>query len=319
MTASLIPCKRIRIIQENLGKKPRSVHYLLARKALFNIVDLGVKRLDLKYVVKHFENWRSHYQDKFIHMFDFEEDKHIFVKSVSRFDSEYKKKLKSRMRKMKDVSWCLKLEVTLDPKQFLGLYDEFIYLPRLWNSVNGWLKYKFGDLEFLRILEITKKGRPHLHILLIFHNDKWNKYFRSMSKRRNKANFDEFYYEFKDFVSRNGGGFVWVKPIHNKNLKLVNYVLKYVNKSINYENNLGYSALLFASNKRLFSVSRGLRVFGDPEKVKTNFRYVGLVSSNDLLTYCKEKNIPFGFSVHIESLEYKDYYEYSDLFGVKNV
>src|SRR4030043_1228846 len=58
-------------------------------------------------------------------------------------------------------------------------------------------------------------------------------------------------------LEKYGGGYVWIKLIEGR-VNAVSYVLKYVNKTI-----LGvdktYAALLFASNKRMFSMSRGLR------------------------------------------------------------
>jgi hypothetical protein len=218
------------------------------------------------------------------------------------------------MRKMRNVDWSLKLEITLDPKQFMTLDNEFIMLPRIWNNVNRWLNHTFGDLEFLRIMEITKKGRPHLHILIVFHDEKWNRYFRSMRRNDKQRRFQAFYHEFKDVVSRNGGGWVWVRPIQD-NLKLINYVMKYVNKSISGENNKKYSALLFASNKRLFSVSRGLRVFSDPKRPKQGYSYVGCVNALELKSYCQSKDIPFGFNVDLEKVDYEDFYKYPLLFN----
>jgi hypothetical protein len=308
-----IPCKRNRIIQREIPKKLRSVHYYRARESLWRVKDLGVKHLDLDAVIRHFENWRSHYYDKFIHLE--KGGHHKFLKSICRFDESYKRSLKSRMKKMQDVDWAVKLEITLDPKQFMGLYDEFVMLPKIWNNVVRWLKRTFGGLEFLRFVEITKKGRPHLHVLVVFHDPKWNRYFKSMNKRSTKKRFQAFYSEFKSVVARNGGGHVWVRPVKG-NLKLVNYVLKYVNKSISGPENKKYSALLFASNRRLFSVSRGLRVFAEPKKVKQGFSYVGCVPASELLAYCESKGIPFGFGVDVELSDHSDLYEYSSLFGI---
>lgn len=272
-------------------------------------MDLGTTP-DLSLVEKHFENWRAHYRNQFIHLE--RAGDHKFLRSICRFDDVYRKSLKSRMKKMQDVDWAVKLEITLDPKQFLGLYDEYVILPKIWDNVNRWLKHTFGDLEFLRIVEPTKKGRPHLHILLAFHDPKWNKYFRSMRRNDKQRRFQAFYSEFRSVVSRNGGGHVWVRPIQG-NLKLVSYVLKYVNKSISGADNKKYSALLFASNRRLFSVSKGLRVFSDPKKVKQGFVYRGCVPCSELENLCREEEIPFGFHVFVPG-EKADPYKYPLLF-----
>jgi len=321
----LIPCKSNRIIQRTKPKIPdleepkrkRSQYYYLAREELFQVGDLGQESMDVSKVVMHFQHWLDHYHNQFVHLTSPERD--LFLRSINRFAIEYKRSLKSRMRKMRDIQWAIKLEITLDPKQFLGLYDEYVFLPKLWNNVLRWLKRTYGALEFLRIMEITKKGRPHLHILVAFHDPKWQKYFRSMRRRDKERRFQAFYGEFKDVVARNGGGHVWVRTI-NGSLKLVNYVLKYVNKSITvYEDNqisyqnLVYGALLFATNRRLFAVSRGLRVFGEPDKKKQDYAYVGCVPVSELRSFCQEHEIPFGFSVSVPS-ELIDPYAYPLLF-----
>jgi hypothetical protein len=204
------------------------------------------------------------------------------------------------MRRLKDVDWSVKLEITLDPKQFLGLYDEFVILPKIWNNVNRWLRHTYGDLEFLCIREPSKKGRPHYHILVAFYSKKVRKSFNSMNAHQNKKAFDVFYDGFKTVTSRNGGGFVWVKPIQG-HLNLVNYVMKYVNKSISGEGDKKYAALLFASNRRLFSISKGLQVFKNPKKEKQGYEYVGCVQSSELAYFCKMNDVPFGFSVSVDS------------------
>ena len=297
---SPIPCKVIGIIQR---KKGRSQNYFMAREELWHVGDYGRDKLDVDNVIYYYEKWRKQYKDKFVHMRHLENDEHLFFRSSSRFDEGYRRTLKSRMSRMKDIKWDVKLEITLDPKLFLGLYDQFIFLPKLWNIVNVWLKRTYGKFGFLRILEITKKGRPHLHVLLAFYDKKMSKFFRSMSKRDKKRRFQTFYAEFKKVVNRNNGGHVWVKPIKGS-LKLVNYVLKYVNKTISGKNKK-YSALLFATNRRLFSVSRDLRIFAKPKKKIVEYEYMGCIPISKLNTFCKYSGVPFGFSIRMSSVEGK--------------
>jgi len=295
-----IPCKLIGITQR---KKGRSEHYFLAREELWSVADCGREKLDISKVILHYDLWREKYKDKFIHLQHLEKNDHLFFRSISRFDEGYKRSLKSRMSRMKNIKWDVKLEITLDPKKFLGLYDQFIFLPKLWNIVNVWLKRNYGKFGFLRILEITKKGRPHLHILVAFYDKKVSKFFRSINKRDKKRRFQAFYGEFKDVVNRNNGGYVWVKPCRGS-IRLTNYVLKYVNKSISGENKK-YSALLFATNRRLFSVSSDLRVFAKPKKERVGYEYVGCVPISKLKNFCKYSGIPFGFSIHMNTAEGK--------------
>jgi hypothetical protein len=298
-----IPCKTYRVTQRFYSvptTKKRSVFYSLANNELRSIVDLGADTLDFSLVVTHFENWRSHYSDKFIHLYSPYIDKHLFMKSICRFDEGYRSHLRARMRRLKDFNWSIKLEITLDPKQFFHLYDEFIKLGKIWNNINRWLRHNYGDLEFMWVREPSKKGRPHFHILVGFYDIKWQKYFKAMNSHDKRMRFDAFYDEFKAIVSKNGGGFVWVKPIQG-HLNLVNYVMKYVNKSISGDEDKMYSALLFASNKRLFSISKGLQVFKNPKKEKQGYEYVACVQERELDYFCKMNGIPLGFSVSVDS------------------
>ena len=302
-----IPCKTRRITPRS---KPRSLHYKYAKEALWGVQDLGIKSLDLEEVIKHYELWRSDYHDKFLHLA--KEDHHIFMRAFCRFSEHYRSALKHRMKRMTDIDWAVKLEITLDPKQFLGLYDEFERLPRIWNTVSRWLSRTYGKFEYLWILELQKTGRPHYHILISFHDPQWQHYFRSMRRKDKNHRFQAFYAEFKAVVGRNGGGWVWARPIQG-NIKLVSYVLKYVNKSISQEN-VQYSALLFASNRRLFGVSKGLRVFSAPKKEPQGFEYLGCVGAGDLKSYCQEQGIPFGFHVILDSVDPAAAYSHPQLF-----
>jgi hypothetical protein len=286
------------------------LHYLFAKQALWSVKDLGAPSLELDDIITHYQLWREDYRDKFLHLA--RADKHIFLRAVCRFSDSYRISLKHRMKRMQDIDWAVKLEITLDPKMFLGLYDEFERLPRIWNTVSRWLQRTYGKFEYLRVLELQKSGRPHLHVLIAFHDPQWQHYFRSMRRTDKQRRFQAFYGEFKDVVGRNGGGLVWARPIQG-NIKLVSYVLKYVNKSISSEN-VQYSALLFASNRRLFGVSKGLRVFGAVKKEPQGFEYQGCVSASELKSYCEESGIAFGFYVGFEGVNSSSAYAYPRLF-----
>ena len=319
LESSSIPCRVTRVIAQ---KRQRSPFFNLAKTELMHVMDLGVDSMDLRLVQVHFQHWLDHYHNRFCHLSNGERE--IFLRSINRFTEDYRRSLKARMRRLRDIEWDIKIEITLDPKRFMGLYDEFIYLPKLWHTIDRWLDHKYGAHEFLRIMEITKKGRPHLHVLLAFHNTKWRNFFRSMSRRDKEKRFQAFYGKLKSVSARNNGGFVWVKPIKGE-IRLVNYVMKYVNKSINFEGineddkqNHVYGALLFATNRRLFSVSHGLRMFAKPKKEKQGFSYLGCVPSSELKSFCIEKDIPFGFSVSFDS-GLVDQYRYPLLFESRDV
>lgn len=293
---SLIPCKSNRVIPRRI----RSEHFRLAQNSLNSVHDEGGDYVpDLEVVCRHFENWLAKYHDSFVKLS--RDDKVLFIRALNRFSVPYRRALRARMARMRDIDWSVKLEITLDPAAFMNLSNQFLYLPRLWNTISRWLSRTYGKFEFLRIIEITKKGRPHLHILLSFHDEKWQRYFRSMNRKDKTMRFQGFYEEFKAVSMRNHGGWVWVRPIKGS-LQLVNYVMKYVNKSISVysgasEDAIRYGALLFASNRRLFAVSKGLRVFSMPKKEKQGYVYEGTVNGSELKAFCQENDVAFGFMI----------------------
>jgi hypothetical protein len=190
----------------------------------------------------------------------------------------------------------LKLELTLDPNKFMRLIDEFAFIDRAWAKVRSWLYKRYGHFEFLKVLEVQKRGRPQLHILIagisyVPHGDlydTWRKY---------------------------GGGYVWIRPIE-KSVATVSYVLKYVNKTI-LEEDKTYASLLFASNKRMFSMSGGLRdMLGVRRTVeKQGYAFRGTVEESEIRTFCKEENVCYEDFVSAKPTM-EILYQYPQLFDV---
>lgn len=317
---SSLPCKPLKnnstkknLIQSTIQPKRRSIHYTYAKENLFSLKDLGqLKPLDISIICRHFKNWIETYSNSYIQLT--RDNEEIFIKAINRFCSSYKKQVKNRMKKYREMDWDLKFEVTLNPNNFLNLGSEFEYLPYLWNLFRLFFTRKFGKMEFIRVLEISKKNRPHLHILMYFYNKKSKEYIKSF-KNHKKRKWD-LIKECKSYSLKNNGGWIYLREISG-NLILSDYVFKYINKSISFDenkqyflDNLNYSALLFASNKRLFTISRGLVIFSDKNKIKQGFTYVGVVSALILQTICKEHNIKFDYKIIISREIFNKEYEY---------
>ena len=335
-----IPCDSNRVIQTfptSKVQKQRSEFYGFARSHLFRVVDLGKPFLDLDPVIDFFDLWRSHYKNQWLRLHRIEDDSYVFMKSVSRFDVDYRNVLRSRLNRLQGVRFDLKLEFTLDPKKFLSLGDEFMFLPPFWNVIHSWLLKRYGKFEFLRIVEIQKKGRPHLHVLVGFHDEKAVKFFANMTKHRsNKArmevykkcscDFCKFYGDLKAESLKHGGGWVWARPImanndQNYRISVSRYALKYVNKSLrnSSRSDRSYGALLFASNKRLFSISKGFQVLCGKKKVeKQGYEYEGTVHNSVVKEFCEDQVLPQFDLGHVRwKLDDRSMlYRYGDLFGV---
>jgi len=289
--------QRITPSEFGIRRKRRSIWFFLAKDALKEISDLG-QVMSFGSVVQKFENWRESCREKYIHLSKGE--KHLFIKSFSRFDLDYRYALKKKLKMLDFMLWDLKIELTIDPKRFFRLYDEFLFINKAWNKLHSWLHKKFGEFEHLKVLEITKAGRPHLHVLIS--GIKW------VDQR-----------ELSDIWASYGcGEIVYIKRIWGRDsLKMGAYVLKYVNKTLKNEDKV-YSALLFASNRRLFSLSRGCQnmLNGGFQKEKQGFSYEGTVLKSDLVGYCDERGLEMGYYLLID-VEREDYYEFPTVFNVE--
>ena len=300
---SLVTSKRIIQTSKNelYFSKRRSFWFYWSRDKLKRVVDLGLP-LDLSEIVFGFEKWLEQYKERYVHLSS--GNKHVFIRCFNRFCKSYKKRLKRKLRLLDFVVWDIKIELTVDPKKFFRLYDEFVFINRAWNKLRSWIRKRYGDFEFLRVLEVTKKGRPHLHVLI------------SGIKWINQAELSEIWEKY------GGGEVVYIKRVYNRNnVKVCRYVLKYVNKTLSLENR-EFSALLFASNRRLFGLSEGLRnminVGKDDLKRDLGFVYEGLVYRGELEAFLSGKGLILGDYLFIV-VDYKDYYEFPSLFNVDDV
>ncbi len=71
---------------------------------------------------------------------------------------------------------------TVDPK-FALLHHEYYFVKERWATLHRWFRKKYGAFFYVCVLEITKKDRPHLHILTTLPfvdvddlREKWVKY-----------------------------------------------------------------------------------------------------------------------------------------------
>lgn len=297
--------KSYRAIQTNedlrlYEKKRRSSWFFLANSHFKRIKDLGVlDPSDLAPLEEYFDRWRESYSKKYVHLAKDEE--HIFIKQYSRFDDDYRLLLKQKLRMLNLMVWNLKIELTIDPKKTMRYSDGFFLLMKGWNRLRSWLKRRYGDFEYFRVLEIQKSGRPHLHVLLS--GVHWINHS-----------------ELSDTWSSYGcGEIVYLKQVDSANqIRMSSYVLKYVNKTLRQEDK-AFSAVLFASNKRLFSISQGCQNMvnvGRAPTQKQGYEFLGSVFQKDLEEYCNERAVELDSFMRI-SFEVEDLYRFPQLFGVE--
>ena len=167
---------------------------------------------------------------------------------------------------MCSLDWFfLSVELTLDPKKFQLLENEFHKINKAWAQLRSWMLKRYGQ----------KSGRPHLHVLIkgipyISHKDLttiWQKY---------------------------GGGWVWIRSL-DANVNTIWYVLKYVNKTILGKDKI-YASLLFASNKRMFSMSQNLLAMLSIKRNRKEqgWTFEGKVDENTVAAFCNEEKFLLG-------------------------
>ena len=209
------------------------------------------------------------------------DDEYLFIHCVNRFMEDYKRVLWKKMKLLQYIDWDLKIDLPLDPKRFRLLEDELMFIGKAWAKLRAWLLKRYGRFEFLCVLEVQKSGRPHLHVLIsgipyVSHSDLseiWQKY---------------------------GGGYVWVRSI-NSNVNALWYVLKYVNKTILGKNKIDLS-ILFASNKRMFSMSQNLLTKLNIRRNYKNQGWVfdGTVDEFNFRMFCQEERVVFDDFIRIK-------------------
>jgi hypothetical protein len=295
----------LRVIQTNddsgsFGKKRRSTWYYLAQSSFNRMRDLGKLESDrLLELEKYFDRWREIQIQKHVRLEGSED--WLFIKCCSRFDESYRSKIRDSLRKLDRLGWDLKIELTIDPKRFMRYSDEFFFLKNGWNRLRSWLIRRYGSFDFFDVMEIQKSGRPHYHILL--RGVKW---------------IDQG--ELSDLWDSYGcGKIVYLKSINPRNnVKMSSYVLKYVNKTLNQADKR-FAAVLFASNRRLFSLSRNVQISlhaGEVAPQHQGYEFNGSVPSNLVRSYCREHDIEGSDKVWIKKSD-PDVCDWKDLFGLE--
>jgi hypothetical protein len=132
---------------------------------LGRVADCGLEKLDLRLVKVHFGNWDYHYRSgRFVRLL--KKDEYLFIRVVNRFSEDYKRRLRNRLRILRLVKWDLKIELTLDPKRFMRLSDEFALVDPAWAKTRAWLYKRYGHFEFLKVLDRSKNKVMFLKVRL---------------------------------------------------------------------------------------------------------------------------------------------------------
>jgi hypothetical protein len=191
----------------------RSMYYENANREFCKIVDYGKESFDFSFIEEQCYKWVVVYvHGKYIVLKHKTENKWLLIRQLNRFQPKYRERLKQDLVWLNFVDFQTLITLTVDSKKFTLLHHEYFFVKKGWTRLQRWLRKKYGVFFYVCVLEITKKGRPHLHILttlpfvdVIDLREKWVKYGGGQQMR-------------VDCLSGSYNG--------------VGYVLKYVTKSL---------------------------------------------------------------------------------------
>jgi hypothetical protein len=260
--------------------RSRSIYYENANREFCKIVDYGKDTFDFDFIKDQCNRWVVAYTSgKYIVLRHKIENKWLLIRQFNRFQPAYKERLKERLSWLRFVDFKTLITLTVDPKKFGLLHHEYHFVKKGWAKLHRFLRKKYGIFFYVCILEITKKGRPHLHVLTTLP-------FIDVNDMREK------------WVKYGGGQQLRVDFLHEK-YDAVGYVLKYVTKTLvnTAEGKADLStALLFASNKRLFSMNdlRNRSMLDFHHRASETFYIAkGSVPLNLIESFCREMEIDF--------------------------
>lgn len=154
---------------------------------------------------------------------------------------------------------------------------------------------------------MQKSGRPHLHVLAVLPD--WIDYDK-MHELWDKKYDIGVQCKFKSVEQ-------------DRQVNSLSYILKYVSKTMtNLKDSTEnvYSALLFASNKRLFSIGDARTaldvnpLLDNHHRVSATWEYEGSTFASELRAFCEEEGIVFGDFVKLSTKDI-DLGYYGHLFG----
>jgi hypothetical protein len=237
-----------------------------------------------------FSRWLKRYENSFIKIYNEAEKRLVLSRCSCRFMESYKSRLWKRYGFLESIKWDLMLSLTVDPQAFDRLSEEFAGIIRGWDKLRSAIRREYGDFVFVRVLEIQKSGRPHLHILI------------SGIQYIPKGWIMELWSCYKIGLQ------IHIGAVRRRDLRGLSYVMKYVKKTTRtFGKDLLYSSLLFASNRRQwgFSFHRRLasaaNLDNTPRVIRTEksglWKFEGFASVRETICFCCRAQVPFNQDV----------------------
>ena len=214
----------------------------------------------------------------------------IAIKCSKRGNDVYQYRIKERFKEIDMLASSLNFD-TFKPnnknKKSNALFVTLTYDTKLKSSMEAWhdignefnrftsnLKRKFGKFSIIRCFESFANGYPHVHMLILFDDKKFNVFEHfptndimqgSTYRIKEKSRFEASWHSHVDVLAVNNMG------------QAVNYITKYLRKT-NNEDSPKYAttqSLLWINNKRSFSIS------GKFKKLLESYRLEALMHNSN--------------------------------------
>ncbi len=147
------------------------------------------------------------------------------------------------------------LTLTTDPSQFSSIYEATMAISWAWNSFMSWLQKKLGRRPpYIKVLEFTKKGLPHLHV--VFFDVGYLADHEEITEEWNRLGQGIINYEYA--IINRKGSWSWKKRKPRDGGRSVKqYLKKYLLKTMSMKDSaLGTLALYWVTNRRFYTTAR---------------------------------------------------------------
>ena len=208
-----------------------------------------------------FENYLNYIDSKAILLIHQDRDKILVLGWNTRFNDEKRQKyeLKKYAHAWKTATeqfhHAVFLTLTTDPKQFPALSYANKHISTAFNTFMSWVKKRLGFRpKYIKVLEFTKTGLAHLHIVLF--GIHYLADIRQISEEWERTGQGKIAYIYK--LENRNGKWIWAKARPKKTHEQIqNYLKKYLLKSMS-SNASAQISLYWALNMRFMTMSRAL-------------------------------------------------------------
>jgi len=187
----------------------------------------------------------------------------IAVKCAKRGNDVYWWRIRKRLRSLRKSENHTLFDTRGNDKLSNVLFTPLTYdirrstVQEAWETVgdefNKWirnLRKKFGRISYLRCWEASRKGYPHIHVLMVFHDHRFRVVFSQLKKGRQVYRIAE-----KEAFTKSYHSFVDVQTVR-KLREGIKYILKYLSKTKYAGKSQKLTlALCWLFKKRSFAVS----------------------------------------------------------------